>query len=188
MKPTKDKIAVTKDKRLLWNRTALDCLFKKEQLSKMVKDKSKDIDVKIVDFTIGDPNVKWIASDGKTIRTWEDVWKYAGSESFVNDVKGFGTVRVYEDCLEKNNWAYLEKNGENFKYIGKRNGKRVVEITFDTEDDDAFSTATETEDNDKEEKISKLKTQQKKKSAWVEKHFEEDEEEDERREMEMDPD
>jgi hypothetical protein len=148
MKPTKDKIAVTKDKRLLWNRTALDCLFQKEQLSKMVKDKSKDIDVKIVDFTIGDPNVKWIASDGKTIRTWEDVWKYAGSESFVNDVKGFGTVRVYEDCLEKNNWAYLEKNGENFKYIGKRNGKRVVEITFNTEDDDAFSTATETDEDD----------------------------------------
>ena len=194
MKPTKDKIAVTKDKRLLWNRTALDCLFgKKDSLGKMLKDKSKDIDIDIVDFTIGDPKTEWIASDGKKHK-WEDVWEYAGSKNFVNDVKGFGTVRVYEDCLGKDARAYLLKNGQNFKYIGSRNGKRVVEITFDTEDDDsAFSTANETDADDKEEKISKSKTQQKKKSVSkrspkkkVRKHFEEDEEEDEREEMEAD--
>ena len=159
----------------------------------MLKDKSKDIDIDIVDFTIGDPKTEWIASDGKKHK-WEDVWEYAGSKNFVNDVKGFGTVRVYEDCLGKDARAYLLKNGQNFKYIGSRNGKRVVEITFDTEDDDsAFSTANETDADDKEEKISKSKTQQKKKSVSkrspkkkVRKHFEEDEEEDEREEMEAD--
>lgn len=143
----------------------MDCLFQKGQLSKMVKDKSKDIDVEIVDFTLGDPNVKWTASDGKTTRTWEDVWRYAGSKSFVNDVKGFEIVRVYEDYLGKDNQIYLKENSENFKYIGKRNGKQMVEITFDTSDD-GFSTANETEDD--------------------EKHFEEDEEKDEREEMERD--
>lgn len=131
VKPTKDKIAVTKDKRLLWNRTALDCLFKiqndkKGQLSDTLKDKGIDI----VDFTIGDPKTEWTTSDGKK-HTWEDIWKYAGSENFIKDVSKFKTVRVYEDCLGENNRAYLLTK-QNFEYIGSRNGKRVVEITFDT--------------------------------------------------------
>lgn len=146
MKPTKDKIAVTKDKRLLWNRTALDCLFKiqndkKGQLSDTLKDKGIDI----IDFTIGDPKTEWTTSYGKK-HTWEDVWKYAGSENFINDVSEFGTVRVYEYCLGENSRAYLSEK-QNFEFIGSGDGKRVVEITFGTDDNyDSFGS----EDDDDE--------------------------------------
>ena len=135
MKPTKDKIAVTeKDKRLLWNRTALDCLFKIRADKKgLLSDALKNADVKIVDFTIGDPQTEWTASDGKKHK-WEDVWKYVGSKDFVKDLSKVETIRVYEEYLGEKNREALSKRRD-FEYIGKRNGMKAVELTPRQTDD-----------------------------------------------------
>ncbi|MBR1843900.1 MAG: hypothetical protein IJ793_03470 [Opitutales bacterium] len=165
MKPTKDKIAVTeKGSRLLWNRTALERLFKIRDSNGAKKlltnDEAKD--VSCIDFTIGDPKIEWTGSDGKTKHKWEDVWKFVGSKAFVASLPENGvTIRVYEDCLGNDNRAFLSKNSKDFKYVGKQNGKQMVEITLCS--DDAFSTAGETnaddEDDERETKRKRLKKQ-----------------------------
>ena len=136
MKPTKDKIAVTeKDKRLLWNRTALDCLFKIQADKKgLLSDALKNAGIKIVDFTIGDPRTEWTASDGKKHK-WEDVWKFVGSKNFVKDLSKIETIRVYEEYLGEKNLEALLKSRD-FKYIGERNGMKAVELTPCHTDDD----------------------------------------------------
>lgn len=145
----------------------------------MVEDKGEYIDT--VDFTIGDPKTEWTTSDGKE-HTWKDIWKYAGSKNFIKNVSEFKTVRVYENCLEADNPTYLLKKKQNFKYIGNRNGKRVVEITFDPSDDIGDSlTAFET-DNDREEKKEIAKTKKRRgktsKALKTKKHYKEEEERD----------
>lgn len=164
VKPTEDKIAVTKkERRLLWNRTALDRLFKIMD-PKEAKDKNRGLlpdgeasRVNCIDFTIGDPKIEWTASDGKIKHKWEDVWRFVGSKNFVASLPKDGeTIRVYEEYLGTDNKAYLSKNSKDFKYIGKQNGKQVVEITF-ASSEDAFSTTTETEDEDDEKGKRRIK-------------------------------
>ena len=195
VKPTKDKIAVTKDKRLLWNRTALDRLFKIRDL-KEAKDKERKLltddeanRVYCIDFTIGDPKIEWTTSDGRTKHNWEEVWKFVGSKNFVASLpKDGGTIRVYKEYLGKDNEAYLSKNSRSFEPIGKQNGKQMVEIKL-ASSDDAFSTAGETEgdefelpkDYSKSKKHGKRGTR--KALGLKVKHYTEEEEEDDREEI-----
>ena len=116
--------------------------------------------VDCIDFTIGDPKIEWTTSDGKK-HNWEEVWSFVGSKNFVASLPKDVTIRVYEDCLGNDNRAFLSKNSKDFKYVGKQNGKQMVEITLCS--DDAFSTAGETdaddEDDERETKRKRLKKQ-----------------------------
>ena len=141
MRP-KDKIAVTEvteSGRLLWNRTALTCLFNGSLWKSLDEDigKNKNKNINIVDFTIGDPNTKW-KFDADT-KAWEDVWKYPMTDvDFIKNVleSKIKTVRVYEDCIT-NETVELLKNGKfKYEYINNRNGKRVIEITKLSKDEE----------------------------------------------------
>ena len=135
----------------------------KSEKSKLLSDDEAN-HLDCIDFTIGDPNIEWTTSDGKK-HNWKEVWNFVSSENFVASLPKDVTIRVYAEYLKGNNEEFLSKNSKSFKYVGKQNGKQVVEIKLASfEDDGGSSTADETGDeggDHKEKKKMKRKSSMK---------------------------